>query len=91
MGFWDGQSSTEASPVHIYPGKENMSLHYATVNGQSAEASTVIRIAKAVLSNYDQTLEDWNTDSTNVITSGVKGGVLEKSNMITMEIIFTSI
>lgn len=78
--FGDGQSSTEASPVHIYPGKgKYVPTLYATVNGQSAEASTVIRIAKSSpVKLNDQTLEDWNTVTANVITSGVKGGVFRK-------------
>lgn len=78
--FGDGQSSTEANPVHIYPGKgKYVPTLYATVNGQSAEASTVIRIAKgSPVKLNDQTLDDWNTVTANVITSGIKGGVFRK-------------
>ncbi|MBB6274362.1 PKD repeat protein [Pedobacter cryoconitis] len=78
--FGDGQTSTDANPVHIYPGKgKYVPTLYATVNGQSAEASTVIRIAKgSPVKLNDNTLDDWNTVTTNVITSGIKGGIFRK-------------
>ncbi|QNK61080.1 PKD domain-containing protein [Pedobacter sp. PAMC26386] len=78
--FGDGQTSTEANPVHTYPGKgKYVPTLYATVGGRSAEASTVLRIAKSSpVKINDKTLADWDNVTANVITSGAKGGIFRK-------------
>lgn len=78
--FGDGQSSTEANPVHVYPGKgKYVPTLYASVDGKAAEASTILRIAKSSpVKIDDKTLADWDNVTANVIASGPKGGVFRK-------------
>ena len=47
--FGDGATSTETSPVHIYPGKGKYvpTLYVTTANGNMVEGSTVLRISKS--------------------------------------------
>lgn len=69
--FGDGDSSTEASPVHTYPGKGKYvpTLYAYTADGRVAEGSTVINIAKtSPVKLNDNTLSDWDTISTYVVT-----------------------
>lgn len=69
--FGDGDSSTEASPVHTYPGKGKYvpTLYAYTSNGKVSEGSTVINIAKtSPVKLDDNTLSDWDTISTYVVT-----------------------
>lgn len=75
--FGDGTTSTEESPVHVYPGKgKYVATLVATVTGgATAEGSTVIRISKtSPVKLEDNSLDDWNTVTANVITSGTGGG-----------------
>ncbi|WP_069659029.1 PKD domain-containing protein [Arcticibacter eurypsychrophilus] len=75
--FGDGTTSTEESPVHVYPGKgKYVATLVATVTGgATAEGSTVIRISKSSpVKLNDNSLDDWNTVTANVITSGTGGG-----------------
>ena len=77
--FGDGKSSTEANPVHTYPGKGKYvpTLH-AIVNGKEAEASTVLRISKStVVKINDNSLADWAT-VTNIIPLGKTKGVFNE-------------
>lgn len=80
--FGDGESSTEASPVHTYPGKgKYVPTLYATMNdGQVVEGSTVLRISKSsAIKMEDHTLSDWDTVSHNVVTAGPGGGIFRKA------------
>lgn len=78
--FGDGETSTEANPVHTYPGKgKYVATLLATVNGAAAESSTVIRIAKgSPVKLDDSSLADWDAVTTNVITSGANGGIFRQ-------------
>jgi hypothetical protein len=69
--FGDGESSTEQSPVHTYPGKGKYvpTLYATDAKGKVAEASTVIRIGKfSGIKMDDNSLSDWDTISTYVVT-----------------------
>lgn len=79
--FGDGTSSTDQSPVHVYPGKgKYVPTLYATSSaGVTAEGSTVIRISKSSpVKLNDNSLADWDTISQNMITAGPAGGVFKK-------------
>lgn len=79
--FGDGSSSTDANPVHEYPGKgKYVTTLYATMNGNVAEASTVIRIAKtSPVKIDDNTITDWDKVTTNVLTAGPGGGIFRSA------------
>jgi len=79
--FGDGTTSSDANPVHVYPGKgKYVATLYATVNGTAAESSTVIRIAKSSPVKIDDgSLADWDNVTANVITSGAGGGIFRKA------------
>lgn len=80
--FGDGSSSTEESPSHTYSGKgKYVPTMYVTMkDGRSFEASTVLRISKSTAVKLnDNTLSDWDTVVTNVVTSGPLGGVFRKA------------
>lgn len=75
--FGDGQSSTDANPSHTYPGKgKYVPTLTAMVNGQSAESSTVIRIAKSSpVKINDNSLDDWAAVTKDVVTLGATKGI----------------
>jgi hypothetical protein len=75
--FGDGTTSTEASPTHIYQSKgKYVPTLTASVNGKSAEASTVLRIAKITpVKINDNSLADWDAVTKDVITLGPNKGV----------------
>jgi PKD repeat protein len=76
--FGDGESSTEESPVHIYPGKGKYvpTLYATNTDGQTNEGSTVINISKSsAVKLDDNSLADWDTVTHNVIVSGPGGGI----------------
>lgn len=75
--FGDGQSSTDAKPTHTYPGKgKYVPTLTASVNGKSAEASTVLRIAKTSPVKFnDNSLDDWAAVTKDVIPLGARKGV----------------
>ena len=80
--FGDGTSSTDASPVHVYPGKgKYVPTLYATIAGGGVlNGSTVIHIAKtSPIRLNDNTLSDWDTISVNTYTSGSGGGSFIKA------------
>lgn len=79
--FGDGASSTDANPVHEYPGKgKYVTTLYATMNGSVTEASTVIRIAKtSPVKIDDNTLSDWDKVTANVLTAGPAGGIFRSA------------
>lgn len=69
--FGDGESSTEQSPVHTYPGKGKYvpTLYATDAKGKVTEASTVIRIGKASsIKLDDNSFADWDTVTTNAVT-----------------------
>lgn len=71
--FGDSTSSTDASPVHTYPGKGKYvpTLYATTKEGRVTEASTVIYIAKtSPVKLDDNTLSDWDNVTTYEVTSG---------------------
>ncbi len=71
--FGDGETSTEASPVHTYPGKgKYVPTLYATNSaGQVAEGSTVIHIAKtSPVKLNDNSFADWDAVTDHVILPG---------------------
>lgn len=79
--FGDGTSSTDQSPVHVYPskGKYVPTLYATSAAGVTAEGSTVIRISKSSpVKLNDNSLADWDTISQNMITAGPAGGVFKK-------------
>lgn len=68
--FGDGETSTEQSPVHTYPGKGKYvpTLYATDAKGKVAEASTVIRIGKySPIKIDDNSFADWDTISTYVV------------------------
>ena len=75
--FGDGTTSTEANPTHTYPGKgKYVPTLVASVNGRSAEASTVLRIAKtSPVKLDDNTLDDWAKVTKDVIQLGARKGI----------------
>lgn len=77
--FGDGQKSTEANPVHHYAGKgKYVPVLQALVNGKNAEAATVIRIAKtSAIKINDNSLDDWQTVTKDVVPLGKDKGVFE--------------
>lgn len=80
--FGDGESSTETSPVHTYPGKGKYvpTLYATNSDGKTSEGSTVINISKAsAIKLDDNTLSDWDTVAHNVIVSGPGGGIFQKA------------
>jgi hypothetical protein len=81
--FGDGETSTDANPTHIYPGKgKYVPTLVASVNGQSVEASTVLRIAKiSPVKINDNSLDDWATVTKDVIPLGASKGVFNKVKM----------
>ena len=79
--FGDGSESTEASPVHVYPGKgKYVPTLYATTNaGVVSEGSTVINISKAsAVKLDDNSLTDWDTVTYNVATPPASNGIFKK-------------
>jgi len=73
--FGDGETSNDANPTHTYPGKgKYVPTLYATVNGKTAEASTVLRIAKTTpVKINDNTLADWAGVNTSIPLGAKKG------------------
>lgn len=79
--FGDGSSSTDESPVHTYAAKGKFvpTLYVTSSSGQTYEGSTVIRLSKgSPIKLDDNTLADWDTVKTNMITSGPKGGIFRE-------------
>ncbi len=75
--FGDGTTSTDESPMHIYPGKGKYvpTLYATTGGGVTGEASTVINIAKtSPVKLDDHSLADWDTISHNVVMAGASAG-----------------
>lgn len=80
--FGDGDSSTEQSPVHTYPGKGKYvpTLYAKDAKGKVSEASTVIRIGKfSPIKVDDNTLSDWDTISTYVVTPAATEPYFQKA------------
>lgn len=75
--FGDGSTSTDANPTHTYLGKgKYVPTLVASVNGKTAEASTVLRIAKtSPVKIDDNTLEDWAKVTKDVIPLGARKGI----------------
>jgi hypothetical protein len=77
--FGDGETSTDASPSHTYPGKgKYVPTLTASVNGKSAETSTVLRIAKTTpVKIGDNSLADWDNVTKDVVALGAKKGIFQ--------------
>lgn len=79
--FGDGESSTEESPVHTYPGKGKyvVTLYATNTEGKTSEGSTVLHLTKgSSVKLDDNSFADWDTVATNVYTSGPAGGIARK-------------
>jgi PKD repeat protein len=71
--FGDSTTSTEANPVHTYPGKGKYvpTLYATTKEGRVTEGSTVVYIAKtSPVKLDDNTLSDWDNVTTSETISG---------------------
>ncbi|MBL4676146.1 MAG: PKD domain-containing protein [Mucilaginibacter sp.] len=81
--FGDGTTSTDENPTHVYPGKgKYVPTLVASVNGKSAESSTVLRIAKtSPVKINDNTLDDWATVTKDVLPLGTKKGIFRTVKM----------
>lgn len=80
--FGDGTTSTDKSPVHVYPGKGKFvpTLYVTTTVGSVIEGSTVLRISKSTAVKLnDNSLTDWDTVTHNVSVSGAGGGIFKKA------------
>lgn len=78
--FGDGDSSTEASPTHLYEhkGKYAVTLYATLNNGKTIEGSTILRVSKSSPVNLkDGSLADWDTISHSV-SPGAAGGIVEE-------------
>jgi PKD repeat protein len=75
--FGDGTTSTDAKPIHTYPGKgKYVPTLTASVNGESIESSTVVRIAKtSPVKINDNSLADWDAVTKNVVAVDPSKGV----------------
>lgn len=79
--FGDGQTSTDANPVHTYPGKGKYVVTLFATNGAGAttEGSTVLHLSKgSSVKLDDNSFADWDTVATNVYNSSATGGVARK-------------
>ena len=75
--FGDGETSTEESPVHTYPGKGKFvpTLYATSADGITKEGSTVINISKtSSVKLDDNSLSDWDTVTHNVVIGGAGAG-----------------
>jgi PKD repeat protein len=75
--FGDGETSTEESPVHTYPGKGKYvpTLYATTSDGITTEGSTVIHISKSsAIKLDDNSLADWDTVTHNIVVGGPDAG-----------------
>ncbi|GAA3923551.1 PKD domain-containing protein [Chitinophaga oryziterrae] len=82
--FGDSTTSTEASPVHTYPGKGKYvpTLYATTKEGRVTEASTVVYIAKSSpVKLDDSTLSDWDNVTTSETISGAGETYFKKSKI----------
>lgn len=81
--FGDGTKSTDAAPTHTYPGKgKYVPTLVASVNGKTAESSTVVRIAKvSPVKINDNTFDDWDAVTKNVLPLGAKKGIFRNVKM----------
>ncbi|MBO9633343.1 MAG: PKD domain-containing protein, partial [Chitinophagaceae bacterium] len=80
--FGDGATSTEESPTHTYAGKGKYvpTLYVTMANGNTYEASTVLRISKSsAVKLEDNGFSDWDTVTHNVVNAGPKGGIFRKA------------
>lgn len=80
--FGDGDSSTEESPVHTYPGKGKYvpTLYAYTKEGKVTEGSTVVNIAKtSPVKLDDNSLADWDTISMFVVTPAASETYFKKA------------
>lgn len=80
--FGDGTTSTEESPTHTYPekGKYVPTLYATSSDGKKTEASTVVRISKpSSVRLDDNSFNDWDTVTHNVIIAGPAGGIFRKA------------
>jgi hypothetical protein len=77
--FGDGQTSEEANPVHVYPGKgKYVPTLTAVIGGQNVEASTVLRISKSSpVKINDNSLADWDAVTANIVPLGAKKGIIK--------------
>src|SRR6478736_4586703 len=69
--FGDGETSTDESPVHTYPGKGKFvpTLYATTADGLTTEGSTVINISKnSAVDLTDNSFADWDTVTHNVVS-----------------------
>lgn len=69
--FGDGETSTDESPVHTYPGKGKFvpTLYATTADGVISEGSTVINISKgSSVDLSDNSFADWDTVTHNIVT-----------------------
>jgi PKD domain len=80
--FGDGETSTDQSPVHTYPGKGKYvpTLFVTTSDGRILEGSTVVRISKSSsIKLDDNSFADWDTVATNIVTGNAGAGIFKNA------------
>ncbi|SDL30784.1 PKD domain-containing protein [Catalinimonas alkaloidigena] len=82
--FGDGETSTEASPTHTYPGKGKyvVTLYATASDGHRVEGSTILRLSKnSPVKLTDNSLDDWNDVATVTLEGSAETGVFKRAKV----------